>query len=328
MTYRQLVDWLLQGDVAIQYQTWRDLLGKDRPDLQSRIPKEGWGAQFLSRQRPDGHWGKGFYQPKWTSTHYTLLDLKQLGLPPDWISVEPVLEDILENAKSKDGGIDPHRSLNASDVCVNGMFLNYACYFGVQSSALESVVDFVISQKMADGGFNCRSNRSGAVHSSLHTTLSVMEGILEYERQGYSYRLAELKSAKQDGLAFILLHQLYKSDRTGKIIKKDFLKMAFPGRWKYDILRALDHFQAASIPFDHQMQDALDYLWYKRTTSNQWKLQAYHVGQLHFKMEAAGKVSRWNTLRMLRVLKQYRIALPELSTVFPGLGHPYPTTSL
>ena len=41
--------------------------------------------------------------------------------------------------------------------------------------------------------------------------------------------------------------------------------MSFPGRWKYDILKALDHFQDAGYTWDDRMQDALDYLWSKDT---------------------------------------------------------------
>ena len=70
MANNRLISWLLDADVAIQYQVHRDLLGKDRHDLQNRISKEGWGALYMSRRRNDGHWGQKFYQPKWTSTHW------------------------------------------------------------------------------------------------------------------------------------------------------------------------------------------------------------------------------------------------------------------
>ena len=73
-----ILDWLLSGDVALQYQASRDLLGEDRPDLRARIATEGWGARLLACRNDDGSWGERFYQPKWTSTHYTLLDLKTL----------------------------------------------------------------------------------------------------------------------------------------------------------------------------------------------------------------------------------------------------------
>jgi hypothetical protein len=305
MTTKAIIRWLLEGDVAIQYQTYRDLLGEERPDLQQQIAHTGWGAGFLAAQRPDGHWGQRFYQPKWTSTHYTLLDLRLLNISPDLPSVQNCITQLLQQEKSPDGGINPHTGIGQSDVCVNGMFLNYACYFGAPEKDLESIIDFTLSQHMPDGGFNCRSNRSGAVHSSLHTTLSICEGLWEYERQGYTYRLAELQSAAAASREFILLHQFYLSDRTGKIIHPDFLKFPFPGRWKYNILRALDHFQNSGQPWDSRMQPALDVLLKKQTKDGRWKLNAKHPGQTHFEMEKAGQPSRWNTLRAMRVLRAY-----------------------
>ncbi|WP_222942488.1 hypothetical protein [Arenibacter arenosicollis] len=80
MDEQQIIEWLLQGDVSIQYQVYRDLLGNDRKDLQDRIAQEGWGKQFLSKRKSNGHWGQSFYQPKWISSHYTLLDLRNLCL--------------------------------------------------------------------------------------------------------------------------------------------------------------------------------------------------------------------------------------------------------
>ena len=47
MISKEIISWLLEGDVAIQYQTHRDLFGVDDPKLQKRIATEGWGKQFL-----------------------------------------------------------------------------------------------------------------------------------------------------------------------------------------------------------------------------------------------------------------------------------------
>ena len=55
---------------------------KQKINLQNKIAIEGWGAKYLSLQNKNGHWGKAFYQPKWTSTHYTLLDLRNLCISP------------------------------------------------------------------------------------------------------------------------------------------------------------------------------------------------------------------------------------------------------
>lgn len=300
-----ILKWLLDGDVSIQYQTYRDLLNEDRPDLRERIASEGWGAQFLAQRQANGHWGKAFYNPKWTSTHYTLLDLCNLGIAQDLPEIQASIALILQLEKGRGGGINPSGAQSVSDVCINGMFLNYAVYFQTEAGELEPVIDFLLTQKVHDGGFNCRHNRSKVVHSSLHSTLSVLEGIQRYAQQGYQYRLAELQAAQRSSTEFILLHQLFRSDHTGNIINSNFLKLCYPSRWKYDILRALDYFQGADFPWDERMRPAIEVLLQKRNPDGTWNLAAKHPGQVHFDMEQAGKPSRWNTLRALRVLKHF-----------------------
>lgn len=306
MITKPILEWLLDGDVAIQYQVYRDLLDKPKPGLRNRIRTEGWGLRFLQCRQSNGHWGRGFYQPKWTSTHYTLLDLKQLNIRPN-PAIREALQLIIKNERGRDGGVNPSDPGTPSDVCINGMFLNYACHFEVKEQQLYSVIDFLLTQKMGDGGFNCHSNRKGAVHSSLHTTLSVLEGIHEYQQLGYGYRLAELERIKKTSIEFMLMHHLFRSDHTGVIINSNFLKLYYPGRWYYDILKALDYLQAAGVPYDPRMDDALNYLYVKKTDHGLWKLASKHPGQTHFEMEQAGKPSRWNTLRALRVFRKYPI---------------------
>jgi hypothetical protein len=305
MAKNDIIEWLLSGDISIQYQVYRDLFGVDRKELKNKIEKEGWAAQFLSLQNQNGHWGTSFYQPKWTSTHYTLLDLKNLCISNRNKACRQIINQILKTRKAPDGGINPAKTVPKSDVCVCGMFLNYACYFNVPENNLKSIVDFILTQQMQDGGFNCHSNIKKAFHSSLHTTLSILEGIHEYEKYNYTYRLQELKKASQESVEFMLQHKLYQSHRTGKTIDKKMLMLSYPSRWRYDILRALDYFQNAGIDYDVRMDEALKILKLKQRSNKTWNLQAKHIGQVHFDMEEIGKPSRWNTLRALRVLRHF-----------------------
>lgn len=233
MKESNLIEWLLNGDVSIQYQVYRDLLNSERKQLREQIAIKGWGARFLSFRQQGGHWGRGFYQPKWTSTHYTILDLKNLGISQNNREIRQTLSLIIQNLKAPDGGIYPIGTDKKSDVCLNGMFLNYASYFNIKEDDLKSIVDFLTSEHMKDGGFNCYSNRKGAIHSSMHSTISVAEGILEYARNGYKYRLKELQSAEFGSREFLLQHKLFQSDRTGKIIDKKILMLSYPSRWRY-----------------------------------------------------------------------------------------------
>ena len=111
MNQEELIKWLLEGDVSIQYQVCRDLLSNERKDLQDRIAFEGWGKEFLSGRKPDGHWGIRFYQPKWTSSHYTLLDLRNLCVSPENPLIRDTISLIVNKEKAKDGGINPIGSI-------------------------------------------------------------------------------------------------------------------------------------------------------------------------------------------------------------------------
>jgi hypothetical protein len=303
-----VIDWLIGGDPAIEFQARRDLLGDTAgkaKSAQARISVEGWGKRLLAARRKAGHWGDRFYQPKWTSSHYTLLDLRNLEIDRRHPLIRDSIHQIVITEKKPDGGIGPGVEIAASDVCVNGMFLNYAAYFGEAEDELRSIVDFLISQLMLDGGFNCRLNRSGARHSSLHSTLSVLEGIQEYAAAGYRYRVAELLEIAKRSREFILLHRFYRSDRTGQVIHPSFLRFTYPPRWRYHVLRALEHFVDAGEPYDRRMADALGEVIRRRRPDGRWNAVAGHAGKVHFTMEKPRQPGRWATLAACRVIAAY-----------------------
>ena len=302
---------LLEGDASIRYQVRRDLLGEDSAGLetlQGRIATEGWGARFLSLQRPDGHWGRGYYQPKWISTHYTLLDIRNLEPPRDLPTVRFIIEKTLAEMIGPDGGIgfSPSffRANRPTDVCVNGMFLNLAAYFRATGKRLRELADLLLASRMGDFGWNCE-RWSGATHSSVHTTISVLEGLTEFAGADPGYRAREVAEAMDAGAEFLLAHQLYQSHRTGATMDKRFLPLSYPCRWKYDILRALDWFARAARPYDPRLGPALGILAHKRRADGTWPVQNKHTGAVHFDMESTGGPSRWNTLRAARVLAAY-----------------------
>lgn len=301
----EVIEWLLSGDVAVQYQTTRDLLGRDDPELRARIATEGQGAALLEARGDDGHWGRGFYAPKWTSSHYTLLELKNLALAPDNEAARATVDLILRTEKGPDGGLNPSAGIPHSDVCINGMALDYATYFGAPEEQLQSLVDLLLMLRMPDGGFNCRLNRSGARHSSLHTTICTLEGITEYLRHGYTYRADELREAAGEAVEFLLRHRLYRSEQTGKVIDAEFTRMHHPPRWHYDILRALDALRDAGVPHDPRMDEALAFLRARRRPDGRWVANRGYPGMTHVPPTRGGQPSRWVTLIALRVLAAY-----------------------
>jgi hypothetical protein len=296
----EVAQWLLDGDVAVQYQTTRDLLRQDASDLQARIATEGYGAALLSARGPERHWGRGFYLPKWTSSHYTLLELRNLGLAPDNPLAQDTVDLILTTQKGRDGGVGSPQA-KRTDACVNGMTLNYASYFGADQEQLASIVDFLLDARMGDGGFNCRFNGTGATHSSMHTTVSVLEGITSYRRAGYAYGTEELTEAARTSMDFLLLHHLYRSERTGETIDERFTQLHHPPRWHFDILRGLDAMVDAGLPYDPRMGDALEILRGLRRRDGTWPCHGSYTGATHLPRSAA-QPTRWVTLGAARVL--------------------------
>jgi hypothetical protein len=300
-----IINWLLNGDVSIQYQVKRDLLNtskKELEDLQRRIPHEGWCKKYLSRRdAKTGLWGGGVYSPKWISTHYTLLDLKNLCIPQSNRQYIDSSKILLDKLWYNSQGVAKNK---LQDICVCGMLLSICSYAKMQSSKFNEIVDYIILHHAPDGGWNC-SWWKGSQKSSLHTSLTILECIRDLENNDYTYRVDELKNLKSEAHELLLKRNLFKSLSTGEPIKPQILMMPYPCRWKYDILRCLDYFQSVDAPSDERMQEAISIIIKKQRKNGRWGINQKHAGLIHFDIEQSGEDSRWNTLRILRVLKKY-----------------------
>lgn len=301
------IDWLLEGDPAIRWQALRDLAGADEPAVErerTRVASDGWGARLLARQDPEGTWAGGLYSPKWISTTCTMLLLRDLGLPSDNRQARKACALLLEGGLQRDGGINYGtwaRWTGRSETCITGMVLSLLSCFHHDDDRIDTVADHLLAQQMRDGGWNCR-RPAGATHASLHTTIIALEGLRHYEVHRRR-EAGRVRTAQRRGREFLLRHRLFRSHRTGEIIKPLFTRFSFPPRWHYDVLRALDHFQAVDAPRDPRLADAIDLVHQHRREDGRWPLQQSFKGKTHFQLERLGAPSRWNTLRALRVLR-------------------------
>ena len=306
----EIINWLLSGDPSIQFQTKRDLLNSSKrelQDLQQKIELAGWCKMFLSYQDDSGMWGGNLYSPKWISTHYTLMTLMRLGLPETNQQARKGCEILLEKGFYRDGGINYFASLNHSETCVTAMTLSLLCYFIINDERIRALLEFVLDEQMADGGWNCESF-NGATHSSFHTTMSVLEALRMYEKR-YQNNLQEIGDARMKAHEFLLHHHLFRSDKTGEVVDQRMTRFSFPPRWRYDIMRAFDYFQELGMAHDPRFCDAITIL-KKKEKNRKWPLQQKHSGLMFFEMERIGQSSRMNTLRALRILKWW-IKKPE-----------------
>jgi hypothetical protein len=149
-------------------------------------------------------------------------------------------------------------------------------------------------------GWNCEAPKSR--RSSFHTTICVLEGLLEYERATGS--APEIVAARKRGEEYLLVRGLFRRLSTGEIANSAFMDLAFPPRYHYDILRALDYFRSAGAPPDPRTAEAIKIIESKRQPDGRWLLDASYDEALAFSFgKIVGEPSRWVTLVALRVLR-------------------------
>jgi hypothetical protein len=307
-----VLDWLLDSDPALRWQVLRDLTDSSAEEFaaeRARVAVEGWGARLLALRDGDGQWAGGACFPAgfrgdfsagqpWTSTFPTLTLLRDFGVDPNAEQMREAVVLVRDNCRWEhagqpffDGEVEP---------CINGRTVALGAYFGVD---VDSIVVRLLGEQLADGGWNCEVE-NGSVRSSFHTTICVLEGLLEYERAtGGS---AESVAARRPGEKYLLKRRLFRRLSTGEVVKPDWLRFSFPTWWHYDVLRALDYFRTVGDDPDPRMAEAVELVRSKEQPDGRWLLENTHCGAVHFAMEDGdGEPSRWNTLRALRVLSWY-----------------------
>lgn len=317
-----VVDWLLDSDPAIRWQTLRDLADAPAEIVaaeRARVAVDGWGARLLALQGEDGQWEGGALFPArrpesaggdptdqnrgqpWTATEPTLTLLRTFGADPGSERVRQAVARVKNHCRWEhagqpffDGEVEP---------CINGRTVALGVYFGHD---VEAIVARLVGEQLEDGGWNCEAGR-GSVRSSFDTTINVLEGLLAHEQTtGGS---AETIAARRRAEAYLLERRLFRRLSTGDVVNPDWLRFSFPTRWHYDLLRGLEYFRAAGDPPDPRVDEAMQVLRSGQQPDGRWLLENTHPGQVHFALEAGdGQPSRWNTLRAMRVLRWYEQA--------------------
>src|SRR5262245_50713697 len=257
-----VIEWLLDSDPSIRWQVMRDLLAE--PDAtvareRSRVAAEGWGARLLDLQGADGHWGGAAFVPRaWISTKDTLQLLRDLGVDPASERMRSAIGRVRDrcdwgeefgNSPFFEGEVEP---------CINGRVLAIGAYFGEPSDRL---VERLLREQLSDGGWNCSAPPSR--RSSFHSTICVLEGLLEYESA--KGRRPDVTGARQRGQEYLLERRLFRSRSTGQIIQDRkapgagaWTEISFPTRWHYDILWGLDYLRRAGVSPDERIAEAVD----------------------------------------------------------------------
>lgn len=306
----QLAAWLLDSDPALRWQVQRDLVGEPEDvwrATRARVATEGFGAELLRHQDPDGQWAGGPFFPAgwdfesdqpqpWTATTWALKDLREWGLDAS------VLAGTAEKLASTRWEYEDMPYWGGEvDVCINSWTLSNGLWLGAD---VDGIVDWFLTHQLDDGGWNCEWV-DGAKVSSYHSTLNALFGLLDY--QLVTGDGARVRQARKAGEEYLLSRDLFRRLSTGEPFFERVFSLAHPRRWCYHALAAADYFRAAGIAdgtsLDPRMAEAVENIRGQRQPDGRW-LQGYRLrGDVWVHVDApTGEPSKWVTVQAMRVL--------------------------
>lgn len=299
-TEDKAVDWLLRQDnPSIRYWTLRDLFGRSEKDtelFQVRESIVSWGpvAQYLEEQQADGYWGfaEDVYWPKWTASIWALILLAELGVPGSHPRIKNGCEYFLKTVAEQDKSWPPPKYAHDDndlrgwrlcwEPCITGNMARTLAVFGYgKDPRAKEMYEWLIRTQGEDGGWNCETedSRKGEPvhHSSFMSTIEPLWAFSSLASQDWPKGGRE---AVELAVEFLLSHRLFKSDKTGKMIQREWTQLHFPMFYFYDILHGLRVVSSLGYGIDERARDALELLESKRMSDGTWPMEASFVRAL------------------------------------------------
>lgn len=313
MVADSLCNWLLDSDPALRWQVERDL--SNQPSevwraTRARVATQGFGAQLLALQEPDGQWAGGAFFPAdfdssaapgqpWTATTWSLNSLREWGVDPDVLHARRTAELLSRHCRWEYENL-PYWG-GEVDCCINAWTVANGAWLGVE---VGGIVEWFLEHQLPDGGWNCEWVE-GSTRSSFHSTLNSLKGLLEYDNA--TGGTDETRAARRAGQEYLLRRKLLHSLSTGKHVGPWVDQFFHPFRWTYSALNAADYFRQASLldgtPPDPRLEEAIGVIRDARQSDGTWLQARPHPGQVWFETDVPeGERSKWLTLIGTRVL--------------------------
>ena len=332
MTWRARVQndplpWLLEPDnPPVRFFTLRDLLDRpaDDPDLieaQAAIMSYPPIQASLEAQYPEGYWmkpGPG-YGPKYRGTVWQIIFLEQMGADGNDPRIRRGCEYVLRYTQTANGGfgVGGARTAHAPPPsrvihCLNGNLVRALLGFGWgQDESLSRAIDW--QARAIIGGEGIRYYKSStnapcfscAANGGEPCAWGAIKALRALACLPIDQREPQVEEAIRSGAGFLLSRDLVKADYPSREdrVSSSWFKLGFPSGYVADVLQNLEVLTELGYAKHDRVRSGVEWLLSKQNAQGQWTNQYAYNGKLWADIEPQGQVSKWVTLRALRVLK-------------------------
>jgi hypothetical protein len=324
--------WLLEeADPGPRHLALRDLLDRpaDDPELAAaRSAAMGSDpiASILAAQAPDGWWvrpGYG-YNPKYSSTVWSVMFLEELGADGNDVRVERACEYVLEWSQTPSGGFGVSgatgRRVHASSAvhCLNGNLLRALIGFGrLDHERVQRSVAWQASAITGEGmeRWYCETPGPGfacAYNYGRPCAWGAVKALRALARIPVDRRSPDVSRAIAIAGGFLVSRDPAAADyptngRTSSP-SASWFKLGFPTGYVTDVLQNLEALCEAGLAADPRLDNAFAWLLARQDSLGRWKNERTSEGKLVRDIDRRGEPSKWMTLRVCRVLKARTLA--------------------
>lgn len=336
--YEESLRWLLAEDLdnpGPRYFALRELLGRPEADAEvvaarQAIMDSGPVPAILDAQEPGGYWvkpGPG-YGPKYRGTVWQIIFLAQLGADGDDERVRAACDYVLEHGRSRHGGFSATGTPSGMVHCLEGNLGAALIDLGrLGDERLDEALDWLArsitgrdiapsDERSADVRY-LRSGISGpgflcSANDHLPCAWGAVKALLALSKVPEGKCTAAMQEAVEAGLKFLFsvdpataAYPMGYSDKPNR----SWFKFGYPIAYVTDVLQNLEVLVALGHGRDPRLRPALELLLRKHDERGRWSMEYTYNGKTWVDVEEKGQPSKWVTLRALRVLQGYDLAM-------------------
>ncbi|OGG04841.1 hypothetical protein A2Z33_06055 [Candidatus Gottesmanbacteria bacterium RBG_16_52_11] len=311
--------WLLEpDDPGVRYLALRDLSGLPPGDRELVRAKqaaysEGPISTVLKHMNPEGFWRipGGGYNPKYSSTVWSLILLSQLGASAgDDRRITKACKYYLDHAVSKADSISYNGTPSGVIDCLQGNMCAALTGMDYADDRLDRAYDWMARSVTGDGvkyyAYKCGPGFACGPNGKLPCAWGAVKVMLAFGKLPEKRRTPSIRKAIGTGADFLLGSDPVKADyptRGGIKPSRNWWKFGFPVFYVTDILQIAEALVSLGYGNDPRLNNAVGFIRSKQDGQGRWILEYDYSGKTWGNFGEKNRPNKWVTYRALKILK-------------------------